>query len=73
MVDDKWHSADDKPKLYIVADTYFSDNLLIKVKEDTLKGYYYMVGYLNDTDKVWLNPLTEEEISDEILCWKYIE
>lgn len=73
MVDKRWHDVDDKPKLYLTADTYFSENLLVKVKDDTLKGYYYMVAYLNDTDNVWLNPLIEEEISDEIICWQYIE
>ena len=73
MVDNRWHSIDEEPKLHLICDTYFSEDLLVKCKDTTLKGYYYMVAYKNQTDNVWLNPLIEEEIGDEIIEWKYIE
>lgn len=72
-VGNRWHYADEKPKLHLLYDTYFSEELLVKVKDNTLKGHYYMVAYLNDTDNVWLNPLIEEEIQDDVLQWKYID
>lgn len=73
MVDSRWHNTDEQPKLHLISDFYFSEDLLVKVKNNTLKGYYYMVAYLNATANIWFNPLEEEEIKDEILQWKYIE
>ena len=73
MVDYKWHDADERPKLHFIFDNFFSEELLVKVKNNTLKGYYYMVAYLNATENIWFNPLDEEEIKDDILQWKYIE
>lgn len=73
MVDSRWHNTDEQPKLHLIFDSYFSGNLLVKVKNNTLKGHYYMVAYLNATENIWFNSLNEEEIKDNILQWKYIE
>lgn len=73
MVDNRWHDSDENPKSYMLNDTYFSENLLLKCKGNTLKDYYYVVGYKNETANIWFNPLTEEKILDEVIAWKYIE
>lgn len=73
MVDNRWHRIEEKPKLHLIYDAYFSEQLLVKIKDSSLNGYYYMVAYLNDTDNIWFNPLIEEEIEGEVLEWKYIE
>lgn len=73
MTYNAWHNINEKPKLNCLFNAYFSDDLLVKVKDCTLKGFHYMIAYLNDTENVWLNPLNEREIKEEILQWKYIE